>query len=383
MLAYFAYLQAVIGPAMPFLRDDLSLSYTVGGLHVTAMALGMVLAALLVDSLVSRLGRGTVFWGGGVGMAAGGLVLIIARTPVFSILGSFTMGLLGTCLLATVQSSLTDHHGPLRAIALTESNVGASLSAGLSPLCVGGLQRAGIGWRGAIVLPVLVWVATYLRLRDQPVPAARQPDPPPDDPARAGWALPRVFWVYWVALLLCVATEWSIVAWGADFLVDSGGLRKADASLIMTAFFAAMVIGRAAGSRLTRLMDVSRLILVANAVGLAGFLLFWLSPWVLLSIAGLFVAGLGVANLFPFLLSIAVGVGAARPDAASARVTLGAGLAILLAPQTLGTTADQFGIETAFGGAGLLLVLAQGVTLLANRLVVRHNGAAQPAGSGS
>jgi fucose permease len=375
ILAYFAYLQAVIGPAMPFLRDDLELSYTVGGLHVSAMALGMVSGALIVDRAVQRIGRVVVFWGGGLGMGLGALILVAGRHPAITVSGSLVLGLLGSCLLATIQSSLSDRHADQRVLALTESNVGASVSAGLSPLLVGGFQRIGIGWRAALVLPVLLCALVFARLRTEPIPAARPVSRPADAPTRAANRLPGMFWGYWTALVLGVATEWSIVAWGADFLADSGGLHKADASLVMTAFFGAMVVGRLAGSRLTRLMDVSRLIWVANGAALVGFVLFWLSPVVFLSVAGLFIAGLGVANLYPFLLSIAVGVGKAHPDAASARVTLGAGLAILLAPQILGSMADQVGIETALGLAALLLILSQIAIGLANRLAARHNGA--------
>ena len=54
MLAYFAYLQASFGPLMPFLRAELHLSYTIGSLHVSAFALGMVLAGLLGDRLAHR-----------------------------------------------------------------------------------------------------------------------------------------------------------------------------------------------------------------------------------------------------------------------------------------------------------------------------------------
>ena len=75
-----------------------------------------------------------------------------------------------------------------------------------------------------------------------------------------------MFWAYWIALVLCVAAEWSMISWGAEFLVEVRDLRKADASLVMTLFFAAMVAGRAGGSHLTRLMDTRRLILGAIGV---------------------------------------------------------------------------------------------------------------------
>src|ERR1044072_701209 len=40
MLAWFAYLQAAPGLVIAHLRDELALSYSVGGLHVAAFAAG-------------------------------------------------------------------------------------------------------------------------------------------------------------------------------------------------------------------------------------------------------------------------------------------------------------------------------------------------------
>ena len=70
-LAYFAYFQAALGPLMPFLRDELNLSYTVGGLHFSAFALGMMLAGSTGDLIATRWGRYRTFWGGGIGMVLG------------------------------------------------------------------------------------------------------------------------------------------------------------------------------------------------------------------------------------------------------------------------------------------------------------------------
>ena len=71
MLAYFAYLQSALGPAMPFLRRELNLSYTLGGLHLSAFALGMIGAGLSGAALAARWGRRAIFWGGAGGMGIG------------------------------------------------------------------------------------------------------------------------------------------------------------------------------------------------------------------------------------------------------------------------------------------------------------------------
>ena len=114
--------------------------------------------------------------------------------------------------------------------------------------------------------------------------------------------------------------------------------------------------------------------LFALAITCIGFPLYWLAPsgpllW--LNMLGLFIAGLGVANLFPFTLAVATGTAPLQLDAASARLSLGAGLAIFLAPFALGWAADNFGLQRAFTIVLVLLVMAVGATLFANRLAVR------------
>ena len=46
MLAWFAYLQAAPGLVIGHLRDELDLSYSVGGLHVAAFAAGAMVAGV-------------------------------------------------------------------------------------------------------------------------------------------------------------------------------------------------------------------------------------------------------------------------------------------------------------------------------------------------
>ncbi|MEW6579319.1 MAG: MFS transporter [Chloroflexota bacterium] len=368
MLAYFAYQQATLGPLMPFLRDELHLSYTVGGLHLSAFALGMVLAGMGGDALVRRWGRRRVFWGGGAGMAAGALLFVAGHHPALTIASALLMGVPGTLLMIMVQAALSDRHGARRAVALTESNIGASLASGLAPLLVGSLQRAGIGWRGALIVGVLGWGTLALRGRRAVTIPPHTPHPARSPATGRAARLPAVFWAYWLVIFLGVSVEWCVIFWGADFLETSVGLRRVDASTLMSVFFAAMLLGRILGSRLSRGAPIGPLLLAAVLVAAAGFFPFWLATAAPLNIAGLFVAGLGIANLFPLTLSAASDIVAReQADAASSRITLAAGLAILITPQALGTLADQIAIKNAYAVAAVFLVVAVGAILAANR----------------
>jgi MFS family permease len=374
MLAFYSYTQAALGPLMPFLRAQLNLNYTIAALHVSAFALGMILAGLTADRAAERFGRRVLFWGGGGGMALGGVLLTRARQPILTIASVFVMGAIGSYLLVMVSAVLADHHGERRAVALTEANVAASVSAALAPLVIGLGEESGLSWRIALLIGAGVWLTLLLILRGTPIPA---------NAARSGGRetvrpLPRRFWAYWIVVLLSVALEWCMVFWGADFLENRVGLEKIAASTLMSVFFVAMVIGRVIGARLARHLESSRLLIFAVMVVGVGFPLFWLARVTVLNILGLFLAGLGIANLFPLTLSVATSIDPAQSNKASARVSLAGGLAILLAPQILASLADQVGIYTAFGSAAVFLVVVAVIVVAARRaerLVVVQNKA--------
>jgi fucose permease len=174
-------------------------------------------------------------------------------------------------------------------------------------------------------------------------------------------------------MTLGVAIEWSLVFWGADFLNSVVGLSRTNAVTLMSVFFLAMVSGRFAGSRLTRRMPAANLLLLALAVALLGFLLYWLAVIPAANVVGLFVAGLGVANLFPMTLSVATSVAAEQANRASARLSMGGGLAVLIVPLVLGWTADRIGLQDAFGIVVGLFTVAGVVAVMAN-FIARTEG---------
>ena len=65
---------------------------------------------------------------------------------------------------------------------------------------------------------------------------------------------------------------------------------------------------------------------------------------------------LGVASLYPLILSLAIGAAGHKTVQASARATLASGSAILTLPLVLGPLADAIGIRPAYGVVILLLV---------------------------
>jgi MFS family permease len=370
MLGYLSFTPNILGPLMPFLRAELHLSYTQGGLVLSALACGMILSGLSAERIAGRWGRRRVFWGGGAGSAVGALCLAWGNQPAMALIAALTMGFCGCLAVVMIQAILSDRHAELRAIALTESNVAAAAGSALAPIAVGGLQRSGAGWRGALYLAAAAFALIATSLYQVPIPDDPLPPGRSVTEGRSGAAgrskLPVQFWAYWVVILMSVAIEWCLIVWGADFLETVIGLSRVNASTAMSAFLLAMLLGRLAVSRLTRVMAPTTILLIAFGDGWVGFMMFWLARSPILNLTGLFIAGLGVANLFPLAMSIAVGTAPRQSNLASARVFLATGIAILCAPLFLGWIADRVSIQNAYGIVMGFLVTAPAVTIISH-----------------
>jgi fucose permease len=126
----------------------------------------------------------------------------------------------------------------------------------------------------------------------------------------------------------------------------------------MTLFFVAMTGGRFIGSRLARHYSGMVLLLAAIVVALGGFLLFWLGPAAVVSLPGLFIAGLGIANLYPLTVAAATGVAPRLIDQATARLAVATGSALLIAPFVVGVISDAAGMRWGFGIVAPVLLAA-------------------------
>ena len=351
LLAWFAFLQAAPGLVLPHLRDELHLSYSVGGLHVAAFAAGSTVAGMLSERVERRLGRRPLLWAAVAVMAAGAVGLTVGRAPTVTVGAVLVMGLGGGLLLATVQALLADHHGDRRAVALTEANVAAGMA---YVALAGGLSLAaavGAGWRAAVLAslagPALAW------WRDRRLGFAA---PAPSETAVG--RLPAAMWLATGMLFCTTAAEWCVTSWGASFVEAAAGVSPDVAVALMTGYFGGFVAGRALGSALSRRHEPPRLLAGALAVAGAGFALLWSAREPAQAVAGLVVVGIGIGNLFPLGLAVTVGLAPGRAALASGRAVVATALAGLLAPLTVGTLADATSLTRALAVVPAALALA-------------------------
>jgi MFS family permease len=351
LVAWFAYLQAAPGLVIPYLRTELHLSYSSGGLHVAAFALGSMAAGLASARLEHALGRGTLLWSGAVCMGAGGVGLAAGQVIAVTVGSVLLIGIGGGTLLITAQAVLADHHGELRAIALTEANVAASAA---YLVLIGALSLAaatGAGWRTALIASLLVPALTWAGGRRLAIEA-------PPAPSGGQGRLPGLFWAAAVMILCTTAVEWCVTAWGATFVGDATGASAAVAVALMAGYFGGVLVGRIAGSRLARRIDPARLLGWAMVLSAAGFVVLWPAGSPVQALIGLAVIGAGIGNLFPLSLAVAVALAPGRAVSASGRAVLMAATAVLLAPLTVGALADALSLKAAFVVVPVMLALA-------------------------
>lgn len=306
-------------------------------------------------------------------MAIGACGLVAGRDPIVTIAGAGVMGLCGSLLLIAVQAMLSDQYGPLRTRALTEANVVASLCTSIAAFNVGVCQGSGLGWRMAVLIACVLLLVLAARFRRTPLPT-REPHAPRH--AHTDGRLPAIFWLVWLALAVGVSAEWCMAFWGTEYLHTVIGLNSSTAAYMMSLYLLVTVGGRVVGSKLAAHVPSASLLGATAVVALGGFLLFWLSPRGPLTPVGLCITGVGISNLFPLSLATGLNIVPALPDLASARASLGAGLAILVAPICLGALADRLGLRLAYGAVPVLLA---SVGLIVLPIMIKTTGRVVPA----
>lgn len=370
-LGFYGALINGLGPALAGLRTDLGLSYAEAGLHSSLFAVGMLSAGLAGDRVVRWLGRRRTLWLSTIGLTAGVLVFVLGRALDVTLAGVLLAGTVGSLVILLVPAILSDHHGPRRAAAFSEANSVSSAMGAVAPLLVGASITLGGGWRPGLVAATILAVPALALLSRR----VEIPEPRPVATGSRG-RLGTAYRVHWAMLVLVISAEFCLVFWTPDFLRTRFGLEPSLAAGAVTVFLVGMVTGRAAGARLALHHDPDVVVRVALLIAAAGFAIFWLSPWAALSVAGVLVAGLGMAGLYPMTLGLAVASALEATDLAASRAALASGSAVLAGPLVLAALADVAGIAIAFAIVPVLLALSWALQAAVPRLA--STGSVEP-----
>ena len=354
-LAAFGFLNAVLGPALPYLRAIEHVSYVAGALHQVAFAIGGGFAGALAARGRGEWSRARVI-PVGLGVAALGSLGVAygAHAPI-TIASAFVMSLFGTSALIRMWAVLADIHGPQRTLALTEGEVLVSVGSIVTPLLVGALAATALTWRGALVVGGLGVGATVLGLRSAAIPppiaAVVPPHPRGTGPRTQVRVRPTL-----VIVFAIVALEFALSFWLATYLHDSVGVRRGLAVLMVSGFYAGNLCGRAIASRAARRVPDAILLGAALVIALLGLPLLLDAHGAAVAAIGIVVAGAGIGAMFPLTSSLHVASSAANADTSVGEVISVAALGQMAGPLAAGIVAQAAGLRT-----GLLVLPALAV----------------------
>jgi MFS family permease len=349
-----AFLLNGLGAVLAPLQRDLHVTRSDVAFYPSLFAAGLVVVGLIGGPLVGRIGRTAALRLAMAGMMLGGLLL---ATParIATLLGALLLGLGGAVMVQLGPPLLSALHPQAPTVAVGEANALASTASVVAPLAVSAALVSGLGWRFGYVGPALLALA----LLTVPAWRLRMPEPRASmDDSQNVASQPLLG--PWVDVLIAVSAEFCFVFWAPSALIEWDHASLSQASALAALFLVGMAVSRGLSAPITRRLGAGRVLMLTCAgVAAAGFVVFWAAPNLTGAAAGLFVAGLGMALLYPTTVSRVVAVWPHAPDRAAAWAALASGLAIGVAPFVLARLSDVTELHTAYLIVpSLLLVLA-------------------------
>ena len=341
---------------LPAIKQSLHLSDGRLGLALFAVPAGSVLTLALSGRIADRFGAVRVLRIAGVLVPAalipiglaGGLVALMVTLAVYGALA----GLLDVSMNACGARLELGYDRPIM----------SSLHAGYS---IAGLAGAGIGgisaWLGFGPLPTFVVAAVALAglgLLAAPrvaIPAAvpARGDDPPKPPRNPS----AVIWVLGLLALCGQVGEGSAGDWSAVYLHANLHTSASVAAVALGAFSVTMAAGRVAGDRLAARFGPVRLVRASGLVAGLGLAAGLLIGTPAAAVAGFALLGLGLAGIFPQIVTAAARLAPEQAGRNIGRIAAVAYSGLLSGPVAIGAIASGVGLRAALGAPAALAVL--------------------------
>jgi len=339
----FGIFMGGFGPALPLLQADQGTSGAIAGLHGTALGIASIIAGYLNAPVAHKFGRYRSIWLG-LTIFNIGAMAFVALPYAWQTIPAIMFA--GVGLSMTVNNSLmylSVHYKEHSPRAVSQANGVNSAFVLLGNFIIGVIAGTQFSWRLGLLICLPFAVLLYLTLGRQ-----QNPEHIPDEDGRQRGSLPLKYWLSWIGMMFCIASEFAIAFWAAALFRERTDLSAALSTTLVLAFPFGMMIGRWFGTQIFPDLDIDDRLRAIIALQGGGFMLFWISsnPW--LSFVALFIVGLGTSMQFALSSLRLLRFGKEKPDLAIGKSSLSAGVAIGLSPLLLGILADNLGIVKGF-----------------------------------
>lgn len=337
----------VFGAIMPELLKHYQASYTTGGVVILLQAIGFMIGVPLASWSMNRFHYRFVLTGSALIIAIAELWM--TTLPTLHIIdGLAVLGGIGASALETaVASYIMESFAGQRAILMSRLEVSFGLGALLAPAVASILITARI-WQATFLL--LVVVALLLAVVWQTVSVSLQHDqpseqleahaaPPPMFQSRMAKYL--VFSLFLFAIFVYVGLEGSVNSFMPSVFTKALHALPAAASLSVTSFWIAMVIGRLAIGWIARRVDYERYLLWSIVATTALFIFLALIHLLWTSYVFSFGIGLAMSAIYSITMVYANHTFPGNARAVTSLVTAFAGVGGAVFPAITGYAMDR------------------------------------------
>lgn len=141
----------------------------------------------------------------------------------------------------------------------------------------------------------------------------------------------------------------------ANFLQNQFGLTLEQASLGISIYFTALMVGRFLGALILNWLPARKFLLITSIVALISLLGMIYSPSVLVARVAIFMVGLGSANLFPLIFSIVIEKMSERANEVSGLMIMAISGGAFL-PPLMGGVSVHASVKASFGVLAIAMV---------------------------
>lgn len=372
----YGILVSFLGATLPELRAQLGFDLERGGTLFTILYLAQIPMVFVAGPLIDRFGKKPILAGGALLCS---LILVgVAYAPSYAVLAAllFVLGLGGSFLNCGSNTLIPELHPENPSSALNLANIFFSLGAVFFPLLVT-LLAGRFGLAPTLMLIAVLLAGLCVVVLAQDFPPARSAGGFDWREARKMALDPAVIILAWV-LFFYVALEISTGGWIRTYLEQEFAVSARSSGLLLSVFWAVMMVGRLAASQIVKTVRGSSLVLRASTGAVVGLLLMAVARDVRVATAGIVICGLSYAPVFP----TTVGSGSTYfPN------LFGTVFGIIMATGLIGGMVVPAAIGFVAKGAsvrqGIWLLVVTAVLLLVTQLVfIRYERRRFPAAGG-
>ena len=352
LMLFYAFSVTMIAPMLPVLIEQYNLSLGQGGLFMTFLSIGGILAILAGGMVIDRLKKSLVV--GASFLVYSCCLLLMDLVPSFKVLLGmfFILGASTKLLDTTINAFVSDLHGDNRSFQINLLHTFFGIGALLGPLYSRVLLTHGVFWGntfrllGAICLFIMLLYTVSLKV----YPESGQRMKTSGAKSRLGFVFSREIILLCIIMILYKGHQSGVNNWLPMYLQDTLKFDPFFSSLALSVFWVGLILARLTCPRLLRWIDSRQLLLWGNFLGgiiLLGGLIINIPLVLMLSVG---ITGFLTGATMPLLIVLGCDWYPENSGAVSSMIYLSSTFSNMLFPWAFGVVGEA----TSFKGGMLL-----------------------------